>query len=128
MLARLLLVASLSAPVGLAQFRPGDHWAESDEDRAEIEYERSRPQQAAYELSRALAHASLGVAASTIEPQALCPAMVSPDDVDPTFVKRALQPLTPRSALRPTAARWSNVAPASQSATLAYSANTFPSK
>ena len=116
MLARLLLVASLSAPVGLAQFRPGDHWAESDEDRAEIEYERSRQQQAAYELSRALAHASLGVAASTIEPQALCPAMVSPDDVDPTFVKRALQPLTPRSALRPTAARWSNVAPASQSA------------
>ena len=116
MLAWLLLVASLSAPVGLAQFRPGDYRAESDQDRAEIEYERSRQRQAAYELRRALAHARLGAAASTIEPQTLCPATVSPGDGNPTFGKRALQPLTPRSALRPTTARWSDVAPASRSA------------
>ncbi|MXY68009.1 MAG: DUF1588 domain-containing protein [Acidobacteriia bacterium] len=116
MLAWLLVVASLSAPVGLAQFRPGDYRAESDQDRAEIEYERSRPQQAAYELRRALAHARLGAAASTIEPQTLCPATVSQGDGHPTFGRLALQPLTPRSALRPTTARWSTVAPASQSA------------
>ena len=116
MLAWWLLVASLSAPVGLAQFRPGDYRAESDQDRSEIEYQRSRQQQAAYELRRALAHARLGAAASTIEPQTLCPATVSPGDGNPTFGKRALQPLTPRSALRPTTARWSDVAPASQSA------------
>ena len=114
-----LLLAPLCVAPGQAQFSPADLRAEAeDAERARADDERWRRMEAAYEARRARAHNRLGSAASSVEPQALCPAFVGPTPptaTSGTNDKIAVRPFVPRSATKPATPRWSDVAPASAS-------------
>ena len=113
-----ILAAALGVSVGQSQLLPVDHRMPAEEERARAEYERWRQDEAAYEARRARAHALLGSAASAVEPQALCPAFVGPTPATQSFgtnAKIPIRPFVPRSARRPTTARWSEAAPESDS-------------
>ena len=113
-----MLAAALGVSVGQGQFPPMDHRMRAEEERATAEHERRRQLKAAYEARRARAHARLGSAASSVEPQALCPAFVGPSPATRTFGTNARIPIglfVPRSARRPTTPRLGDAAPASES-------------
>ena len=110
-----MLGAAVGISAGQAQFLPEDNRAEEDQERAWAEYERERQLELAYEARRARAHARLGSAASSVEPQAICPALVSPADVTRWYRKRVTRPFVARSAPRPTAPGWRGVAPSGES-------------
>ena len=117
-----MLAAALGVSVGQGQFPPMEHRMRAEEERATAEHWRQL--EAAYEARRARALARLGSAASSVEPQALCPAFVGPTPVTRTFGTNAripIRPFVPRSARRPTTPRWRDVAPASESSASLFS-------
>ena len=77
--------------------------------------ERWRQLQAIEEARRARAHAGLGSAAGTIDPQAFCPVLVGPTTTNLQPSKRISRPFFARSAPRPTTPSWRGVAPLSES-------------
>ena len=118
-----VLIAVLGVPVGRAQFSPSGYpVAIQDESDSRSESARRLQWEAAYEARRARAHARLGIAASSIEPQALCPAFDGPKpsawvgDAPNTNAKFAIRPFVARSALRPGEVGWRGVAPPGESA------------
>ena len=99
--------------VGQAQSRPGDQRGQQEnEERARAESEQRRRLEAAYEARQARAHARLGSLAGSVEPNALCPALVGATDIRRTYSKRVPLPFKPRSAAQP---RWRSVSPVSDS-------------
>ena len=113
-----ILAIALGVSVGQSQFLSVDYRMQAEEERASAEHERWRQLEAAYEARRARAHARLGSAASSVESQALCPAFVGPTPATRTVgtnAKIPIRPFMPRSARRPTTARWSEAAPATES-------------
>ena len=80
--------------------------------------ERWRQMETAYEARRARAHVRLGSTASSVAPQALCPAFVGPSPSTRAFDtnrKKAILPLVARSAARPARPGWRGVAPSGES-------------
>ena len=110
-----MLGAAVGISAGQAQFLPEDNRAEEDQERVWAEHERERQLELAYEARRARAHARLGSAASSVEPQAICPALVSPADVIRPFGKRISRPFVARNTPRPARPRWRGVAPPGES-------------
>ena len=111
----LLLVLPTAFP-GDAQFGRFDNGLGSEEHRREAEPERLRILNSRYEARRARAHARLGRAANSVDLRAQCPAFGSPAVVARPHGKGEIGPFRPRAALRPSAPRWSGVAPDSESA------------
>ena len=108
----------LGTSVGKGQFLPVEYRMWAEEERSKVEHERSRQLEAEYRARRARAHARLGSAASSVDPQVLCPALVGTIPTTGTFDtngKIAIRPFLPRSAQRPVTPRWSEVAPATES-------------
>ena len=112
-----LLAATLAVASGHAQFRPPDFRDEAaDAERDRAEHERWRPLDAMQEARRARAHARLGSKASTVDPQASCPALVGPAATAFASGKGGSGPFVARSTPRPTRPGWKGVAPPSESA------------
>lgn len=118
-----VLAVVLGAPAGRAQLSPPGYAAEvrhEAESRADSAL-RSR-WNAAYEARRARAHARLGASASSVEPQAFCPAIArskasaSGFDAADKKGKLAVRQFVPRSAARPATVGWRGIAAPGESA------------
>ncbi|MDE0265314.1 MAG: DUF1588 domain-containing protein [Bryobacterales bacterium] len=112
---------ALSLGVSVAGAEPGYDEFERDqaeEERLQSEYERGLFLQGILEARRNAAHERLEDAASTIQPEAFCPAFASQSPAPRTFQKRIPGPLQPRYA-PPPRQPWKGVAtPAEAPSTL----------
>ena len=104
------LVAILGVSVCGAQFGPDELEREqAEEERFRSEHERDLFFQGILEARSQAAHERLEDAASTIQPEAICPAFVSQSPEPRRFQKRISGPLQPRFA--PARQPWRGVAP-----------------
>ena len=103
------LVVFLGVSVGTAQSGYDEfERIQAEEERLRSEHERELFLQGILEARSQAAHERLGDAASTIQPEAFCPAFVSQSPAPRTFQKRISGPLQPRFA--PARQPWKGVA------------------
>ena len=96
------LVVFLGVSVGAAQSGYDEfERIQAEEERLRSEHERELFLQGILEARSQAAHERLGDAASTIQPEAFCPAFVSQSPAPRTFQKRISGPLQPRFAPAP---------------------------
>ena len=110
------LAAILAVAVCQAQFGLGD--AEQEQAREERLWEEQEQEwlmESILAARSASAHARLESAASAIQPQAICPAIIGLSSEPPSLRKRISSPLVARSASLPDGLAWRGVSPPTES-------------